>query len=184
MLITEEYRELNRELHRTKESYGVSGAKYALRIEEIAGEIGAVSILDYGCGKQMLGKALCHLLIKGYDPAVEGLEDTPEPADLVVCGDVLEHIEPDCLEAVLDDLKRCALTAIFFTVCMVPAKKHLADGRNAHLIVKPMEWWLPKIMQRWDLRALHAGESANFPVMGEFAAFATKKLVAGNGEAK
>ncbi len=110
----------------------------------------------------------------GYDPAIEGLDDEPEPADLVVCGDVLEHIEPECLDAVLDDLKRCTVKAIFLTVATRPAKKTLSDGRNAHLIQQPAEWWLPKIMQRWELQAFHA-------TVGEFAVFATVKSVAGNG---
>jgi hypothetical protein len=55
--------------------------------------------------------------------------------------------------------------------------KTLADGRNAHLIQEPPEWWLPKIMARWDLRLFQA-------VTGEFAIFALKHAVNGNGKDK
>lgn len=172
-LITEEYRALNKALHASNPLYGTSGAKHAGFIADVAKWLNATTILDYGCGKQDLGLALSHLLVTGYDPAVEGLDETPEPADLVVCGDVLEHIEPDCLEAVLDDLKRCALKGIYLVVATVPAKKTLADGRNAHLIQQPKEWWLPKIMQRWDLRFFQ-------DVSGmEFTVFAFKKAMNG-----
>ena len=126
--------------------------------------IGAKTVLDYGCGKGGLGLALSHLLMTGYDPAVAGHEGTPEPADLVICTDVLEHIEPECLEEVLDDLRRCALKGVFLTIATRPAKKFLADGRNAHLIQEPMTWWLPKIWSRWDLRLVQATPE-------EFAAF-------------
>jgi hypothetical protein len=27
----------------------------------------------------------------------------------------------------------------------------LPDGRNAHLIQEPPEWWLPKLLERFDL---------------------------------
>ena len=168
MLISEEYRNLNLELHQRNPHYGVSGQKWAEQISEICSAIGAKTILDYGCGKQTLGMALSHLLIVGYDPAIPGLDAPPEPADLTVCTDVLEHIEPDCLDAVLDDLERLALKGVFLTVATRPAKKFLADGRNAHLIQQPAEWWLPKIMQRWHLKIFHAKD-------GEFAAFAIKK---------
>jgi hypothetical protein len=52
---------------------------------------------------------------------------------------------------VLDDLLMLTGKWGFFTVHTGPAKKVLSDGRNAHLIQKPAEWWLPKITQRWDL---------------------------------
>jgi hypothetical protein len=110
-------------------------------------------VLDYGCGKQTL-KALLPYVV-GYDPCIPGLDDPPSPADLVVCTDVLEHIEPTCLAAVLDDLQRVTGSALFATIATGPAKKFLADGRNAHLIQKPIEWWLPKFWYRFDLQMVH-----------------------------
>lgn len=173
-LISDEYRELNRELHARNPHYGVSGVKWAGRVAEIAKWLNASSVLDYGCGKGTLGAAISHLLVMGYDPAIEGLDAVPDPADLVVCGDVLEHVEPECLDAVLDDLVRCTIKGIFLTVATRPAKKTLADGRNAHLIQQSVEWWLPKIMKRWDVQVFQN-------TGGEFAAYALKKTR--NGEA-
>ena len=51
----------------------------------------------------------------------------------------------------LDDLQRVASGVGVFTVHTAPAKKVLPDGRNAHLIQQPPEWWLPKFMERFDL---------------------------------
>jgi len=168
MLATESYRALNRQLHEERPDYGALGVKWAAQVQDIARAVDAKTILDYGCGKGSLGRALSHLLVMNYDPAMPGLDATPDPADLVVCTDVLEHIEPDCLNAVLDDLKRCALKAIFMTVATRPAKKFLPDGRNAHLIQEPLRWWLPKIVERWDLRMLNA-------IADEFALFALRE---------
>ena len=169
MLITEEYRALNAALHSTNPEYGTSGHRWAGQIELMAHDIGAKSILDYGAGKQTLGQALSHMIVAAYDPAIEGLSDRPEPADFVACTDVLEHIEPNCLDAVLDDISALANKGVFLTVATRPAKKVLADGRNAHLIQESSDWWLPKLWERWDIRLFQAKD-------GEFAMFGRTKL--------
>jgi len=38
---------------------------------------------------------------------------------------------------------------------MGPAGKVLSDGRNAHLIQKPLSWWLPKLCERFEILELH-----------------------------
>ncbi len=149
-LISEEYREQNRRLHNSDLAYGTSGTSSAKFVVELANETRITDILDYGCGKGTLNDCM-NVDIKEYDPCIEGKDTPPEPADLVVCTDVLEHIEPECLDDVLDDLKRLAKRAVLLVVATRPALKTLADGRNAHLIVEPPEFWLPKLMSRWDL---------------------------------
>lgn len=147
--ISEEYRALNRSLHE-QPAYGTSGQKWAPHVTQLCREFLTTDVLDYGCGKGTLGKTL-PFVIKEYDPCVEGKEAFPSPADVVVCTDVLEHIEPDHLEAVLDDLRRLTKKAGFFTVATVPAMKTLSDGRNAHLIQEKSGWWLPKFLTRFEL---------------------------------
>jgi 2-polyprenyl-3-methyl-5-hydroxy-6-metoxy-1,4-benzoquinol methylase len=158
MLISAEYRALNAELHARNPTYGTSGGKWAAKVHRLARQYEASSVLDYGCGRGTLGKALRELVkepfcvFAEYDPAIEGKDAHPSRADLVVCGDVLEHIEPDCLYAVLDDIRDLAKKAALFIVATVPAAKTLADGRNTHLIVEPAEWWFPKLALRWRIR--------------------------------
>lgn len=152
MLITEEYRQLNGDLHRTRADYGVGGHKWAEQVQGLAKAIQARTILDYGAGKGTLAKAIKNRTVINYDPAIPEYSDAPEPADLVVCSDVLEHVEPECLEDVLDTLSVLSLKAVFLVVATRPAKKVLADGRNAHLIIEPPKWWLARICHRWDLR--------------------------------
>tara|TARA_S200002703_G_scaffold107486_1_gene93376 strand:+ start:2423 stop:2824 length:402 start_codon:yes stop_codon:yes gene_type:complete len=108
-------------------------------------------VLDYGCGKGTLGAALGRE-IKEYDPAIPGKDERPVAADIVACTDVLEHIEPDCIDDVLDDLARVTKSVLFVTVCVVPAKKKLADGRNAHILLKPFDWWAGKLTERFEWR--------------------------------
>ncbi len=169
MLITSEYQKLQTEFHQQRADYGVSGAKWSEHVLRIAGKLQTRDILDYGCGKQTLQKNI-PFPIKQYDPCMIGFTDAPVPADIVVCGDVLEHIEPECLDDVLDDLKRLTLRAILLTVATRPAAKFLPDGRNAHLIQESSQWWLPKILARFELESFQN-------MGGEFVVIATPKVI-------
>jgi hypothetical protein len=158
MLISEAYKEQNKALHSVG-NYGISGAKWAPAVANMAQVVGTKDILDYGCGQRTLEKSLGYE-IRNYDPCIPGLDEAPEPAQLVVCSDVLEHIEPECLDAVLDDLERVVLGFGFFVIANRPAKKILPDGRNAHLIQEGPRWWLPKLCQRFEIAQVNvfAGE--------------------------
>lgn len=166
MLITDEYRELNGQLHSSRADYGAGGHRWASEVEQLAKAIGARTIVDYGAGKQTLARAIKSRSVISYDPAIQEISTMPEPADLVVCSDVLEHVEPECVEDVLDTLQFLSLKAVFLVVATRPAKKFLADGRNAHLIQQPAKWWLARICARWDLRVFQDNG-------GEFLAMAT-----------
>ena len=80
--------------------------------------------------------------ITNYDPFLPGFDREPEPHDLVVCSDVLEHIEPECVGDVLRHLHTLTKKTLFIDVACRPAKKVLADGRNAHLIQWEPDKWL------------------------------------------
>src|SRR5262245_3873461 len=153
MLISDAYRALNHELHQ-RGNYGVSGGKWAGMVRDLAKGFGCRTVLDYGCGQCTLRAALGEVPfeLREYDPALPDKAGMPEKAELVVCCDVLEHVEPDCLYSVLDHLRDLSRKATFLVIATRPAAKFLADGRNAHLIVEKVSWWLPKLENRWKLR--------------------------------
>lgn len=148
MLISDAYRALNAELHNREQIYGFkSRPPRVARARHIAERAGCASILDYGCGKGTNGRELGAAL---YDPAVPEFEARPEPADLVICWDVLEHVEPACLDEVLRDIAFLARRAAYIIVATRPdGSKLLADGRNPHLIVQPWEWWAERLARVW-----------------------------------
>lgn len=143
-LISSTYLAMNKQLHSDNLAYGVGGGRHADTVKQLYRILHKtndfVSVLDYGAGKGYLGKALPFSIFE-YDPAIPGKQDSPRPADLVVCTDVLEHIEPDRLAFVLNDLQRCVKQIGFFVVNTGPASKTLPDGRNTHLIQKDLKWW-------------------------------------------
>lgn len=107
-------------------------------------------VLDYGCGKGVLGKNL-PFEIQEYDPCIEKFADRPRPADIVVCTDVLEHIEPDCIDDVVADLISLTKKCMFLSIANGDAVKKLSDGRNAHLIQENEVWWLNKFGKEMQL---------------------------------
>jgi hypothetical protein len=156
-LISEDYRRLQQELHQNP-NYGVASVGYAPLIADFINSKGYTELLDYGAGKGRLGQTLrqhvsAPLKVHHYDPAIPEWSQPPQPCALVACIDVLEHIEPDYLGNVLDDLRRVVAGCGIFTVATGPANKILMDGRNAHLIQQPPAWWLPQFMQRFELLA-------------------------------
>jgi hypothetical protein len=154
LLLSEDYREQNRQLHESREDYGISGAKWApFVLHAIEADGGYASILDFGSGKGTLAIALAEKghAVAEFDPAIPGKDMPPEPAELVVCGDVLEHVEPECLDAVLTELKRLTKRKLIAVIDMVPADKTLPDGRNAHLIVEDAKWWGERLSRLFDV---------------------------------
>ena len=154
-LISDEYRRLQQELHRNPD-YGVASVAYAPLIAEIMQQLGTSELLDYGAGKGRLAQTLRQhiqgpLKVHHYEPAIPEWSASPAPCRLVACIDVLEHIEPQLLDNVLDDLQRVTTAVGIFTVHTGPAVRMLPDGRNAHLTQQPPEWWLPKLLRRFEL---------------------------------
>lgn len=169
-MITEAYLEQQRLMHE-RHIYGNSGKKWASTVVKLAREIRAASVLDYGCGTGALIARVkvqaLELDVREFDPAVIGKDDIPvDPADLVTCIDVLEHIEPEYLDNVLDDLGRLTQQTGFFSIHTGPAMKVLADGRNAHLIQEPSSWWLPRLCRQFEVAHLQSGPSGFFVVVG------------------
>ena len=161
-LISEGYRAQQRALH-DNPNYGVASLHYAPLVARTMESIGAEELLDYGAGKGRLGIALTEQLkrpleVHHYDPAIAEWSAAPAPCRFVACIDVLEHIEPGLLGNVLDDLKRVTTGIGVFTVHTGPAIKVLPDGRNAHLIQQPVDWWLPQLRSRFDILAVNPME--------------------------
>jgi len=141
--------QLYRDQLRTKHSlmkWGSSGASWAPEVLSFARELGAKSVLDYGCGRGALKPAIAsELKVFEYDPGIAGKDQLPKPADIVVCTDVLEHIEPEKIDAVLNHIRLLAKVGAYLVISMRPAREHLPDGRNAHLIIENAVWWTKKL---------------------------------------
>ena len=123
------------------------------------------SVLDFGTGKGNLVKSLRQQLdtskyrIDGYDPAVQEWDQKPnERYDIVTCIDVLEHLERSNIDQFLADLKKYVEKFCFLLIDLQPAVQHLSNGRNAHTLLAPLDWWSSKISQYFPA-------TIGFPIM-------------------
>lgn len=165
---------LMRQHHLTRKTFSGNGVlKHAAALISFSWQVGAESGIDYGAGKgaqytatvnsagggeQTLVEALGYDPFK-YDPAWAEFETPPtEPADLVWCVDVLECVPEQDMDWIIAELARLAVKGLFVTVASYPSKKDLPDGRNAHVTVKPEEWWrekfAPLAIERPDLEII------------------------------
>lgn len=150
MLISEDYRRQNIELHKSPK-YGIASARWGGRVISVATNNNCKTILDYGCGKGMLKRHLIHWNVAEYDPAIEG-KGVAIPCELVVCTDVLEHIEPELLDNVLEHLKSMTRKVLFCCIATKLAINHvLPDGRNPHLSFHNADWWKEKLSEYFKI---------------------------------
>jgi hypothetical protein len=90
----------------------------------------------------------------------------PWAAPYGFCTDVLEHIPPEQLDAVLTNILKSA-QHVFFQVSCVPDACGALIGQPLHLSVHPYAWWLAKLRDEYEC-AIHwskdCGDSCLFYV--------------------
>lgn len=118
------------------------------------------TLLDYGAGKgKQYSVRQYHDLWGGlkpycFDVGVPEFAARPKGKfDGIICSDVMEHIAPEDVDAVLADIfgfsarrRPPTKSFVYFHISCVPSvKKTLADGRNVHLCVEPPAFWEEKL---------------------------------------
>ena len=126
-----------------EDEWGTTAHLNAYRILPWLINSGSNTLLDYGAGKGSFKNApeMQGYTVHEYDPAIPKISKSPAPCGFVVCIDVLEHVEPECLRSVMEDLKRVGINEGYFIISLVPAYLTLIDGRNAHIMLREASWW-------------------------------------------
>lgn len=107
-------------------------------VTQIVNKLGVTGLLDYHCGDASLFRSLKadhEMKLQCYDPEIPAFSGAPLPMQMVTCIDVLDESKSD---EMLDDLKRVTEVIGFFT------------------INEKLDFWLPKIISRFDLQTLQA----------------------------
>ena len=196
--------EASKALHKKNSSYGKASEystkgsmKYELTIPAAVSAADKIqpirNILDHGCGKGGLVSVLNEndLVLGqayGYDPAVKEFERNPRKFyDLVISIDVFEHIGRDYISSTIAEIKKINTGFFFFCIDLLPANKKTHDGRNAHFLIAPSDWWTQQIKSHFKIvTAIEVGQMPdmtpypihlfgcatnsmkNFPSMNEF----------------
>jgi len=134
---------------------GEALAEYKHNVFNLIKENNVKTILDYGCGKAKFHPILFNnkkvpgspmdISIIPYDPAVPEFANKPtEQYDLVLCVDVMEHVQEDKVEEVFKDIFTYS-NRVFLTITCYPATQTLVNGKNAHYTIKEPDWWKEKL---------------------------------------
>jgi hypothetical protein len=179
--ITPEYLEMQRKMHGDYgDGYGRSGHEHAPRVfmaaAQVLRKIGKCRVLDYGAGKGVLQQAIKNAFpeVEGityheYDPCVPGIDSPPGKAEVVFCGDVMEHVEPECIDTVLRHIRDLTQQVAIFVISLREAGKTLPDGRNAHISLHGADWWRSYLKKYFIL-----AECAHDPIHQELIAVCVK----------
>ena len=114
------------------------------------------SFLDYGCGKaeQYLNFNIHEFLFPKkkinpclYDPGHKPYSLLPSGSfDMTLSFDVFEHIPEPLLQRNLNNIYDRTNKIVFLGICTKLAAATLPNGENAHCTVKPVNWWVKKII--------------------------------------
>lgn len=145
--ITKEYRDILSQHFDNTPSFG-RGGKSTFMIAKFLEKYKIDKFIDYGCGrgrnKLRFGGAVRKIV--SYDPAIERFRNPPkQPEDGVICMDVMEHIEEECLDSVLEHIASLTAFRAMFYIALSPAKNILPDGRNAHINLKTEVEWINRL---------------------------------------
>jgi SAM-dependent methyltransferase len=154
MIIDPQYQEQLATMH--SRGQFVRGSKTFKSVQPFLNQYNPTSVLDFGCGHGALmagiQEAYPDARVEGYDPGNPNHCRVPKRRfDVVVSADVLEHIEPEYLAETLKLINNKMIVAGWFRIACYPAKKHLPDGRNAHLIVENPDWWREQLLANMNI---------------------------------
>lgn len=154
-LLTPKYEKLITDKHLVR-PWGGSGWRWIPEVALVIVKCGLKqpTVLDYGAGrstfKTTMAWAMPHVRVAEYDPGVAELAVVPTGQfDIVLCTDVLEHVERQFVDETLDRLRAYTRHAAVLNIACTPASSLLPDGTNTHVTVESPDWWEKKLATRW-----------------------------------
>jgi hypothetical protein len=154
MLLTDEYKTIIEKYHKVNKLWGNGPRAYIPALGKFIYENKVVDLLDYGCGKAKNLQFIFDCVKESYDPGVPEYSNDPKVCEHLICMDVLEHIEPNCIGNVLNHINSKFTKKALLSISLLPARDVLPDGRNAHILIKPAEWWVKTLSEHLTLESI------------------------------
>lgn len=134
-------------------------------IAKVVNQSGIRQLLSYGPGMALFldlqGKIDHAVEMQAYEPASSDpkMAERPQPCSMTVCMEYLEHLPPPDVDGALDDLEELTLEV---GLIRVKTRRSLISvgagfgnnsfGSSKNTIEEGPYWWLPKILQRFELQ--------------------------------
>lgn len=147
MDLIEQYRQMHRE-----GAYGSTSIKKAPYILPYIQLLTPRTVIDYGCGQSLLADLVSErggAKVTRYDPGLPAYDRRPGGTfDLLLNIDVLEHVPEEAVDEVIADMAALSHNALVI-IDTRPAATTLSDGRNAHLTLRPPNWWSDRLRRHY-----------------------------------
>lgn len=155
--------------HERRKYLALTGSKYGStnhgrRAYSIVQAFRPRFVVDLGCGRNLFIQHLRRLGIDGLGvdfafpeaDIVAPMHRVPVSAgiaDVVTSFDALEHLLPEEVDEVLDEMRRIALPSARFvlSICTRESRRKV-NGEGLHPTVKPRGWWLDRIARVGTVR--------------------------------
>lgn len=170
-LITPEYQKLNEDFHVECSTYGAGANKWAENIVNIIKTANVRTVLDYGCGKGVLRPLVKEIVQSyiNYDICVPEFSERPKGVfDLVLCLDVMEHVEPMFTDNVLCDIFDYTGKLALFNIATKPSVKNLPDGRNTHINLRSEREWLVMLQKYFNFINVNLVNGTSYSAINYF----------------
>lgn len=137
------------------------GLDAAPQVFDLLGMKQMETLIDYGCGEAKAtdwfrGQGLTvhplDLVPLRPDVIEACLWDLPDLpiTDYAFCADVMEHIPPEHVDAVLAGIRERTRIAGAFQIASIECAVGRRHGETLHLTVQPRSWWQNKLEEHWS----------------------------------
>lgn len=143
-------------------NWGSTGARYSgADIARLLNRYNPVTGLDYGCGKGTVAQHFTSVDWAEYDPGIEAKSQKPSGRfDIVVCTDVMEHVEEEHVPGVVAELGKHTKTVLFVDIACYLTGKTFASGpyagKDLHITVWDPEDWIRMFNMESGLKMLES----------------------------
>lgn len=171
-------------LHQTKPSYfnGSHGMPYLPWISSLSWFNERTRLLDAGCGgnhfvKELRAMGAPHLYAQGLDFAhpdadvrtyLHGTSLEDSSFDIITSFDVLEHILPEDVPTVLDELDRISADrCLWVHKISTRPSRFTVNGENLHPTVRNSAWWQEQLCKTFIPTWWHLDDRGTFIMFRE-----------------
>lgn len=159
-LAAEEQRKYTKMWNQASYRINSPGFNWAPRSLALLNPPPGATIIDYGCGvpravdffrSKGLEATGCDIVALREDVRPVNLWDLPSDlgSDYAYCADVMEHIPPEKVLAVLGGIAERTKVAAAFTIASTQCTQGRRHGEVLHLTVEPKDWWMEQLQHFW-----------------------------------
>jgi len=120
---------------------GCGNGQFAINVSAFISEVHALDIASVRSGNVLNDSTQ---IVKYHDADAKAIPLEDNSVEIVTAFDVLEHISPEELDQVLDEMNRVSTDGMVFSIALRVAQRDIPEN-TLHLSVHNLQWWKEKL---------------------------------------